>query len=489
MDGSLRILDIQEKEVGAATPPSFPYPRSTGFPEPKKRARFASAFKQQRQAAEAAVAAGIAADTPKPTFGPAPPTLSNSFPSSSSSSSRPSAPKQSQDASFDEKAGIDRENREMLSSMAPDEIAEARNELLSNLSPDLLQILLRRANLDDGSNARLPGEELSQPGPAAPTPEIRIQDSSADTAETEEEPKEPTKLKKKVLFASVEDADDKDDKPKAAGKNTGDAALFGNDEKVPAADDLAPISSPEKVVQNHDHDHDHDHDHAHDGPGAVHFPHAPAVPDLDPNDPDFLQNLHTKYFPNLPADPARLAWMAPLPTADSPADRESPYYPGQESLAVSQLRFDFRGRLIPPRASREIPVTKGLHHHGVAPEAAGYTIGELARLARSAVPSQRCVAFQLLGRLLYRLGKGEFGGGGGETGTGMGSAVDEATSDPRVQLAQGIWRSLSEGRVLDTLREAASMEEGQGHRGSRAYAIEAIWLYEKGGWKERWQGR
>ncbi|KIH93920.1 transcription factor [Sporothrix brasiliensis 5110] len=480
MDGSLRVLDIQEKEVGAAKPPSFPTPRSTGFPEPKKRARFASAFKQQRQAAEAAVAAGISADPPKATFGPAPP----SFSASPWSSSRPPAPTQSKDVkdvgTFDEKAGIDRENREMLASMAPDEIAEARNELLSNLDPGLLQILLRRANLDDGSNAGLPGEVPSQPEQAAapPPPEIRIEESSASTAE---EPKQSTNPKKKVLFASVEDAEEKDDTP--AARKTGDEALFTNDENVPAASDLAPISSAEKA-------HDHDHDHDHSGPGAIHFPHAPAMPDLDPNDPDFLETLHAKYFPNLPADPARLAWMAPLPTADSPADRESPYYPGQESVAVSQLRFDFRGRLIPPKLSRKIPVSKGLHHHGVAPEAAGYTIGELARLARSAVPSQRCVAFQLLGRLLYRLGKGEFGGGGGESGQeGTGSAVDEMTSDPRVQLAQGIWRSLSEGRVLETLREAASVEEGQGHRGSRAYAIEAIWLYEKGGWKERWQGR
>ncbi|CAK7210305.1 hypothetical protein SBRCBS47491_000731 [Sporothrix bragantina] len=483
MDGSLRVLDIQEKEVGAVKAPSFPAPRSTasGFPEPKKRARFASAFKQQRQAAEAAAAAGGipvvgAAETKKPTFGPPPPSSSQPSQPSSSSTPRPQP-----STKFDEKASIDRENRDMLNSMAPDEIAEARQELMSNLDPALLQILLRRANLDDASNARLPGEGQEQEqeqksAPAAPPPEIQIEDGE----KSEEVVKEPTKPKKSVLFASVEDAEDKDAKPQP--RKTGDEALFADDSRtVPSADDLAPISSPNKTAHGHGHDHDHDHDHDPDhAHSSMHFPKAPAVPDLDPDDPDFLQNLHTKYFPNLPADPARLAWMAPLPSADSPADRESPYYPGQESLAVSQLRFDFRGRLIPPRKSREIPVTKGLHHHGVAPEAAGYTIGELARLARSAVPSQRCVAFQLLGRLLYRLGRGEFGGGNG---------IDEPTTDPRVQLAQGIWRSLSEGRVLETLREAASVEEGQGHRGSRAYAIEAIWLYEKGGWKERWTGR
>jgi hypothetical protein len=123
-----------------------------------------------------------------------------------------------------------------------------------------------------------------------------------------------------------------------------------------------------------------------------------------------------------------------------------------------------------------MPVSKGLHHHGEAPEAAGYTIPELARLARSAVPGQRCVAFQALGRILYRLGKGEWGvGEGGRVG-------DED------DLAFGLWRLFRQGRVLETLEAAAGVEEGVGHRGARAYAIEALWLFEKGGWKEKWRG-
>ncbi len=144
---------------------------------------------------------------------------------------------------------------------------------------------------------------------------------------------------------------------------------------------------PEESASDHGHSHGHD---------TTHFP-RPHAPDLDPSDPDFLENLHQKYFPDLPADPSKLAWMAPIPSEGSLADRDSPYHPGQDSLAVSQLRFNFMGRLLPPRIARAIPVSKGLHHHGEAPEAAGYTIIELARLARSVVPSQRCLAFQTLG--------------------------------------------------------------------------------------------
>jgi hypothetical protein len=201
--------------------------------------------------------------------------------------------------------------------------------------------------------------------------------------------------------------------------------------------------------------------------GATHFPKA-EYDELDPTDPDFLQTLHTKYFPDLPADPAKLAWMAPIPSEDSAADRDSPYHPGQASLPASALRFDFKGQLVPPRLSRNIPVTAGLHHHGLAPEAAGYTVEELSILARSAVPAQRCIAFQTLGRILYRLGRGEWGAG---------------FRDP---ITIGVWTSVKQGRVLDTLTDAAGQEDG--HRSSQAFALEALWLFEKGGWKEKLPG-
>ena len=76
-------------------------------------------------------------------------------------------------------------------------------------------------------------------------------------------------------------------------------------------------------------------------------------------------------------------------------------------------------------------MTAGLHHHGAAPEDAGYTIGELAHLARSTVPAQRCVAFQTLGRVLYRLGRGEFGGRGrgGASAAEGGARRDEDTDE------------------------------------------------------------
>ncbi|OIW26605.1 hypothetical protein CONLIGDRAFT_634857 [Coniochaeta ligniaria NRRL 30616] len=344
--------------------------------------------------------------------------------------------------------------------MSQDEIAEAQRELLNELDPSILQMLLRRANLDETRGSKdpfavdtvppattepvetdhqepptIPVEDTS---PIPPPPENNTLKDGATTA--------PTKQKKKVTF----DADT------AAPE--------------PSADLFAPSARLSSQIHTHDHNCTHDH-------STTHFPPAPSAPDLDPSDPDFLANLHAKYFPNLPADPAKLAWMAPIPTANSPADLDSPYHPGQSSLPVSALRFDFKGRLVPPSLARQIPSSAGLHHHAEAPEAAGYTVPELARLARSAVPAQRCVAYQTLGRLLFRLGKGEWGVGEG----GRDGEEDD--------LAFSIWRLVKGGYVIESLEEAAGVEEGAGHRGARAYAIEALWLFEKGGWKEKWMGR
>jgi len=433
MNTTLFINDIQEKDTGAAIAPSFPTIKSstTGQPEHKKRTRV-SAFKkkkqnEQRESPSTVATTGSAQSTPR----------DNDFAAS-------------------ERRRIDEENRQRIIDMSPEEIEEAQQELLKGLSPSILERLLRRANIDEPAGPSPFDDATPSPDTQGThVPEIQVEDTTASARQAER----ASKPKKSVSFAQPpspppEPTDDDDDGAPPAPE-AGD--LFSPD-SVPSADDA---TRPTKENPAHDHGTD---------KTTTHFPSPRAVPDLDPSDPDFLQHLHDKYFPHLPADPSKLAWMAPIPTVDSPADRDSPYYPGQASLSASQLRFDFRGQLLPPRRARAIPTSKGLHHHGEAPEAAGYTVPELARLARSAVPAQRCLAFQTLGRIAYRLGRAQWGG----------------PDDP---LARGIWGCFHEGRVLETLTDAAAVEEGRGHRGSRAYAMEAIWLFEKGGWRETWKGR
>ncbi|KAJ9157986.1 RPAP1-like protein [Coniochaeta hoffmannii] len=425
------ILDVKEKDISDVKAPSLPTLTAgrTGFPEHKKRSR-PSAFKQKRQAAAA---------------------QENVETKAQSTSLQSTAPSGS-DGPADERRKIDLENTARLESMSQDEIAQAQQELLNELDPSLVQMLLRRANLDDVRDKKDPFAVQAAPPDASETampqhqepPAISVEDTSAATAATEDNPPkvEPTHTQ-----------------PKRAKKKV----TFDEDATTPAPPADLFVSDDQSHPQPHSHD-------------TTHFPAAPSAPDLDPSDPDFLANLHSKYFPNLPADPAKLAWMAPIPTPNSPADLDSPYHPSQSALPVSALRFDFRGRLVPPRLARRIPSTAGLHHHAEAPEAAGYTVPELARLARSAVPAQRCIAYQTLGRLLFRLGRGEWGVGEG----GRDGEEDD--------LAFSIWRLVKAGYVIESLEEAAGVEEGVGHRGARAYAIEALWLFEKGGWKEKWRG-
>lgn len=418
-------LDIKERDVSAVKPPSFPQPKPDGFPQHKKRTRV-SAFKQRQQ--HQANGTSPSQDASKREQTP-------TIPSSQHS-------QQSDESISEERRRIDQETDNLLASMSPEDIEEARRELLERLDPSIVQMLLRRADIDEQSSASVfdePAEAIAnrpEPIKLDETPAIVVDDTSAAPAFSEK----ADKPRKTVRF-------NEDAAPPAPPSDLFEAT------SQPPPPSSAPAASGNAFA-----------------PNATHFPKPEQLPDLDPDDPNFLETLHKKYFPSLPADPSKLAWMAPLPTPHSVADRESPYYPGQASLSLSSLRFDFRGRLLPPSRSRDVPVTKGLHHHGEAPEAAGYTVAELGRLARSAVPAQRCVAFQTLGRILYRLGKGEWGDGGAD-------------------VAKGIWRGVQENRVMDSLLEAADVPEGQGHRGSRAYAVEALWLFENGGWREKFQGR
>ncbi|KAI0968374.1 RPAP1-like protein [Xylaria arbuscula] len=459
MASSLFILDVKEKEIGEANAPSFPQIKSaaTGFPEHKKRNK-ASAFKQKRQG----IQLQDQKQKPKVSFSSSGQPLEPSHHGQTATSS-------GQSFMANEKTNIDRENSQRLASMSPEEIEEARQELFSGLDSSVLERLLKRANLDEAAN--ISSLDSPQPAPQATSsgsgqahiaPTIRIDDASgqiASSAPISKGPEDPS------TTSANSDANSITPEPHVSDESDKHSSSSSHTKKpnhhTPAADDddSAPAIPPAEHII----------DPSAPEPESAHWPRAPQPADLDPSDPNFLENLHEKYFPSLPADPSKLAWMAPVPTPNSAADRDSPYYPGQDSLPVSALRFDFRGALLPPRISRAVPTSKGLHHHGEAPEAAGYTVRELARLARSAVPGQRCVAHQTLGRILYRLGKGEFGGVGHD------------------DVSMGIWREFSENAVLRSLHDEIGTEEGRGrgHRSARAYATEAIWLFEKGGWKDK----
>lgn len=326
---------------------------------------------------------------------------------------------------------IDKENNERLANMSEEEIAAAREELMSGLSPSLIEKLLKQANVDD---------EAQDPAPEPPS-------APQDPPKSEPNPSPPISTKR-VTFSNPSPPIT----PPPASTHATPEPLHLNPDAPPIQPppDLQPASNLLETPR-------------------IHFPTPKPPPSLDPSSPTFLSSLHSTYFPSLPSDPSSLSWLSP-PT---PAERAA-YTPDAPSLAPSTLRFDFRGRLLPPRLSAQIPVSKGLHHHGHAPENAGYTIPELAMLGRSTVPPQRCVAWQTLGRILFRLGRGDFG------------KEDEGDGGVGEGLCEGIWEVVEGEKAVEGL-EAAAGKEGGG-RSEWVVATEAVWLWRRGGGR-RWKGR
>ncbi|KAI4205296.1 MAG: hypothetical protein LQ350_000619 [Teloschistes chrysophthalmus] len=303
-----------------------------------------------------------------------------------------------------QKQEIELENRRKIATMSTEAIANAQQEIRASLDPPLIERLLKRANIEEDQDA--------------------------------DEPIEKTASSKKSMGTT----------PSEPSLERFAPSLDPEDVQIKAPPDLQPVSTFM----------------GYPAPPSFHFPHPPTPPDLDPEDPEFLSKLHSTYFPSLPTNPNALSWMKP----PSPGESEA-YSPSRDDLHPSAVRFDFRGRLLPPRLASQIPVTKGLHHHGIAPEAAGYTIPELSHLSRSSIPSQRCIAYQTLGRILYRLGSGVFG------------PEDH-------ELCQGLWQCIRQGRVLDTLTAEAARDGDSGNRSCWVTATEAMWLWRKGGGR-RWK--
>ncbi|KAF2121747.1 RPAP1-like protein [Lophiotrema nucula] len=424
--------DILERDFATASPPSAPTLKAntTGFPAHKKRTPRVSTFRQQR-AAQKEATANV----------PSPPSQAKaqSNDAYTEAKQRPS----SLTPEEDEKRLIDQENNERLSGMSQAEIEQEQQELLSSLSPSLIQRLLNRSTIDGGSNERELMPETAPPS----TDDARPMFQSMST--------------KKVTFETP-DTDPQEVTPE------------GTESSAPA------VSAPLKAS---------DLDQL---PPSVHFPKPLPPAEPDPNSDTFLNDMHEKYFPDLPYDPSSVSWMKPI----DPSDTTSPYHPSQTAMNPSELRFNFKGALLAPSAARNIPTTEGLHHHGEAPEAAGYTIPELARLSRSAVAPQRCIAYRTLGRILYRLGQGEFGVEepvqrvDGPVGivkdpNQMDEDEQEEWEEESVgsAMARGLWECIEEGRIIETMTEDAGRERG--HLTARTYAQEALWNWRRGGGRKK----
>ncbi|XP_076237613.1 RNA polymerase II-associated protein 1 [Calliopsis andreniformis] len=93
---------------------------------------------------------------------------------------------------------------------------------------------------------------------------------------------------------------------------------------------------------------------------------------------------------------AKLKWMEDIPV--EPKNEPAPDEP-------YNARFDFNGLLLPYK-DENVPLEKGLHHHGEEPERPGYSLQELLQLSRSATQQQRCTALTTLANVMEKSRKG-----------------------------------------------------------------------------------
>ncbi|RAH43337.1 RPAP1 family protein [Aspergillus brunneoviolaceus CBS 621.78] len=436
------IGEIRERAPAANPAPPTLKPTTTGFPAHRRRNK-PSAFKQRR-----------AQDSPP------------AIASSAASSNIPTEK--------DEKQAIAEQNDRQLASMSQAQIQHEREELLESLDPSLLERFLRRARIDDADSTPRPSSTEQQP-------EKPTEDHAHNPATITTTPPPPPALKQDVQPSNQHQ------QPLPSLSSPPPAENNSAIDDLPPAQlpsDLHPAAAASLPLS-----------------GSVHFPTAPSassMPNLDPSSLNFLSDLQTHYFPNIAHDPSSLSWLQPPSASDEDPDSSSPYHPASTAQAIhpAHLRFSLLGTIIPPSTSLSLPTSLGLHHHGKDPHAAGYTIPELAILSRSTFAAQRCIAWQVLGRILFRLGKGQFGERGTPLVEGLWATVEkegvvagmlaEADDSGNTERAQKRGPQKEEGEEEeDASTSAKDAGRRRHHASATAWAVEGVWLWQMGGGGDR----
>ncbi|KAG0261054.1 RNA polymerase II associated protein 1 [Mortierella polycephala] len=126
--------------------------------------------------------------------------------------------------------------------------------------------------------------------------------------------------------------------------------------------------------------------------------------------------LKKKYYADVPTEPEKLEWMGVegleqiagntrSTPGKSVAPGPQPYIVQEADPPAARYRFDFSGKIM---NDQDTPVHLGLHHHGLDPTKAGYTLSELLHLIRSTVPSQRILPLNIVAKVLHNCRNSNF---------------------------------------------------------------------------------
>lgn len=255
--------------------------------------------------------------------------------------------------SKDDYEAVHLENLGRLEAMSHDEKVKAKQELLSRLDPKTVAFLRSRR--------KLPESQTSKTGDAKKTASHNeaSADSRRDVATSS------TRLKESDVSTALFSLKTKQEIPETSTPEA-DVVVTVEAKDGSSAASAANIGAPEAA--------------------------GPETPILNEDELPIKPSEAAKQWLNMnDVEEGKLQWMTMLPPVKAADSKDG---------APCVGRFDFDGELVLP--TQEVPVHKGLHHHGEQPEMAGYSSAEILRFLRSQVRSQRLLALQLLERILTK---------------------------------------------------------------------------------------
>jgi RPAP1-like, C-terminal/RPAP1-like, N-terminal len=206
--------------------------------------------------------------------------------------------------------------------------------------------------------------------------------------------------------------------------------------------------------------------------------HAPPVPSAPPKteDPTPQKTPKKVSFDGLDdqAFDSHLRSFFPSETAPQP-EWTIPVHPAEETFystpsdtnpQANIMRFDLKGKYIPPATARTLPTHLGLHHHALDPGSAGYTLAELSILARSMQPSQKCIALKTVGVVLADVAGGKY----------------------EWDVQEELWEEIERERIVEILLDVAR-SAGGGNRSVARYAEDAVSRWVDAGGPKLWEER
>ncbi|WVW79585.1 hypothetical protein I302_101554 [Kwoniella bestiolae CBS 10118] len=376
------LKDIVERPSKAPSTPSAPAPGGVGFPIAVHRSQRPSAFAKSRQQQAArqagvgskAVGEGRAVDI-IPSIGISP-----------RQDEGPSA--QGQLSEMEEvRRSVEAENTKRVEGMSNAEREEEVEELKERFGSGLMELMRKRKETREGKKPENVGDmmgDINESGPSSRpfdmtdaqkildevSEENRRKVESMDNLEREQEVEElQERFGGKLIEALRRRAEAR------AGKGKGKEEV-GQAQSIPS---MSRSSGPTPSASTR-------------LPSSSYKPKPKFKPHTHPDDPS-LSELKA-YFPSVPAESSKLAWLQPL----SPSSTSSTNSP----------RFDLSGNILSSSEQNELPSHLGLHHHGSSPDLAGYTIQEILYLCRSTVPSQKITMMGILAKCLSKLRNGEY---------------------------------------------------------------------------------